>query len=75
MQFNRDEYVFLSRRGSVPRISRAGPDSRPEPRVAARAGRAGSAAPLLRRVPPAVVVAIREFRIALRDGGEHYGAR
>lgn len=31
MQFDRDEFVFLSRRGSVPRISRAGPYVGEEP--------------------------------------------
>jgi len=31
MQFDRDEFVFLSRRGSVPRISRAGPHVEPDP--------------------------------------------
>lgn len=82
MQFNRDEYVFLSRRGSVPRASRAGPCSRSGGGVPGRPGRARYA-PLLRRVPPAVAVAVREFRIALHeagehaleDRGEHYGAR
>jgi len=72
MQFNRDEYVFLSRRGSVPVANRAGPRSRPEP---GGHGRAEPVAPLVRRLAQASRVAIREFRIALEDGGEQHRAR
>lgn len=36
MRFNPDEYLLLSRRGSVPSSTRAGPAREPEARVRAR---------------------------------------
>ena len=57
MQFDRDEFVFLSRRGSVPRISRAGPYVEPDPdresgakprRISRRARQRGGSARALR---------------------------
>ena len=68
MQFNRDEYVFLSRRGSVPRVSRAGPRSRPVVRAAGRAGRAGGVARRWRNAAVAFLAAVRGTRTALSDG-------
>jgi hypothetical protein len=55
MQFSRDEYLLLSRRGSVPSPSRAGPPpglgSESESRVRARPAtvRPGRRKPVLRR--------------------------
>ena len=41
MQFKPDEYLLLSRRGSVPSPSRAGPPPEPESRVRTRPARVG----------------------------------
>ena len=73
MLFNQEAYLLLSRRGSVP------PRERPRPRCDSDlprppgGGRSGSRR--VRRLVPAARVAVREFRLALDDGGERYRAR
>lgn len=73
MQFNPEAYLLLSRRGSVP--PREGPHLRFDPDLPRppRGGR--SAARRVRRLVPAVRVAVREFRLALDDGGERHRVR
>jgi len=72
MLSNQERYLF-SRRGGVP--SPRGPRRRPRPDLDEPSGGARPRAPLVRRLVPAVRVALREFRLALDDGGERYRAR
>jgi hypothetical protein len=73
MQFNREAYLLLSRRGSVP--PREGPRPRFDPDLPRPRGGDRSAARTVRRLVPAARIAVREFRLALDDGGERHRAR
>jgi hypothetical protein len=73
MQFNREAYLLLSRRGSVP--PREGPRPRFHPDLPRPRGGDRSAARRVRRLFPAARIAVREFRLALDDGGERHRAR